>query len=138
MGAVHTEVRPVLIYDGDCAFCTRCVRVAALLDPSVDLQAWQFADLAQFGLTEQATGEAVQWVDGDSNVLSGHFAVAAVLRHSGRRPWSWLGRVIVLPVMSNVAAWTYRCVAEHRDRMPGGTPACALPPDQRPGASRRP
>lgn len=125
--------RPVLVYDGDCAFCTRAVRVALRLRPDADVVAWQFADLTDLGLTEQAVSEALQWVEPDGQVASGHHAVAALLLRAGL-PWSLAGRAMRLPGVSWLAARVYAWVAANRGRLPGGTAACALPPDQRPSA----
>ena len=126
--------RPVLVYDGDCAFCTRSAALAEKLRPDAQIVAWQHTDLAALGLTEQQAGNALQWVGTDGAISSGHLAVAALLRRAGRI-WTVPGRVLTWPGVSPVAARTYRFVADHRDRMPGGTAACALPPERRPGAS---
>jgi predicted DCC family thiol-disulfide oxidoreductase YuxK len=72
-------------------------------------------------------------VDVDGRTQAGHCAVASVLRAS-RRPWPVLGRAMLLPGVSWVAARVYGWVAANRHRLPGGTPACALPPEERPGA----
>jgi predicted DCC family thiol-disulfide oxidoreductase YuxK len=42
---------------------------------------------------------------------------------------------MLTPPVSWLARGLYRVIADHRDRMPGGTPACALPQEQRPKAS---
>ena len=116
--------RPVLVYDGDCGFCTSAVRLARRLPAEVDTIARQQADLAGLGLTAEAAAEAVQWVAEDDTVLAGHRAIAALLRASGR-PWSWPGRLMVLPGASWLSARLYLWVSAHRHRLPGGTPACA-------------
>jgi predicted DCC family thiol-disulfide oxidoreductase YuxK len=124
----------VLVYDGDCGFCTKS---ADLLDrrvrPDATIVAWQHADLDALGLTPVAASAAVQWVSSDGLVASGHRAVAGVLSQS-RFGWRLLGRIMLLPGISWVAAKVYRWVAEHRYRLPGGTPACKLAPEKRPGA----
>ncbi|MGH8960953.1 MAG: thiol-disulfide oxidoreductase DCC family protein [Jatrophihabitantaceae bacterium] len=132
---MSTRPRPVLVYDGDCAFCTRSVRLVPWLRANVEVRAWQSADLAALGLTAEQAGESVQWVGGDGHIESGHRAVAALLRVS-RPPLPVLGRVTLLPGISWVAARAYAWVSANRYRLPGGTAACALPPEQRPGAER--
>ena len=67
--------------------------------------------------------EAVQWVEVNGAVRSGHEAIAAALGSAGRG-WKIAGRVILLPGIAWVAARAYRLVAENRHRLPGGTPAC--------------
>ena len=136
MGGMTERARPVLVYDGDCGFCTRCVRVVERMHARADIVAWQFADLPDLGLTQAEAADAVQWVESDGTVRGGHEAVAAVLMNAGKVWWP-LGRVLLVPGVSWLAAKVYRLVADNRNRLPGGTPACALPPEQRPGGSSR-
>lgn len=116
--------RPVLVFDGDCAFCTSCVELLGRLRLDADIVAWQFTDLGELGLTEQQAADAVRWVEIDGTVRSGHTAVAAALIAAGS-VWKLLGRALLLPGISWVAARAYRLVADNRHRLPGGTPACA-------------
>lgn len=118
--------RPVLLYDGDCAFCTSCARlVERRLGPDAEIIAWQFADLADLGVSEEQAADAVQWVQPDGTVRSGHEAVAAMLSSSGPI-WGIIGRILLLPGISWTAARAYRLIATNRHRLPGGTPACEL------------
>jgi predicted DCC family thiol-disulfide oxidoreductase YuxK len=123
-----------LVYDGDCAFCTSSVRLLSRLHLRVDdVVAWQFADLAALGLTQEKCEEAVQLVE-DGRTSSGHEAFARLLLRS---QWWWkpLGLLLITPPMSWLARAVYGWIADNRDKMPGGTPACALPQDERPKAS---
>jgi predicted DCC family thiol-disulfide oxidoreductase YuxK len=117
----------VLVYDGDCAFCTSSARVLERIGPDAEIVAWQLADLAELGVTEKQARDAVQLVQIDGTVRSGHEAIAALLGTAGRI-WKILGRVILLPGISWAAAKVYRLVADNRYRLPGGTPACAVRP----------
>jgi predicted DCC family thiol-disulfide oxidoreductase YuxK len=120
--------RPVLLFDGDCAFCTTCVHlVERWIEPDADVVAWQFADLAVLGVSEEQAADALQWVEPDGTVLSGHRAVAAMLIGSGPI-WRISGRILLLPGISWAAAQAYRLIANNRHRLPGGTPACERPP----------
>ena len=118
---------PLLVFDGDCGICTRLAaftrrRVA----PGVRVEPWQGLDLAALGLTEQQCQEALQWVD-RTGIRSAQDAVAAVLLAG--HPWWWpAGAVLRVPGVHALAGVTYRWVARHRHQLPGGTPACALPP----------
>jgi predicted DCC family thiol-disulfide oxidoreductase YuxK len=124
---VGDRTRPVLLYDGDCAFCTSCARLIERIGPDAEIVAWQLTDLTELGVTEEQAGEAVQWVQVDGAVRSGHEAIAAMLCTAGRI-WKISGRVLLLPGVSWMAAKAYRLVADNRYRLPGSTPACGLPP----------
>lgn len=118
------RTRPVLVYDGDCAFCTTCARLLERIGPDAEIVAWQLTDLAALGITEQQAAAAVQWVQVDGSARSGHEAIAATLNSAGRI-WRIIGRTILLPGISSLAAKAYRLVADNRYRLPGSTPACA-------------
>lgn len=121
--------QPVLVYDGDCAFCTSSVRVLEKIGPGAEMVAWQQTDLDALGLTEESAAAAVQWVEGDGTIRSGHEAIAAALRSAGGI-WALAGRAILLPEISPIAAGAYQLIAENRHRLPGGTPACAVNPQE--------
>ncbi len=128
---------PVLVFDGDCGFCTTS---AGLVPRVVDrrgrfaVRPWQQLDLAALGLTAEQCTAAVQFVYGDLRVRSGAPAVAAALR-AGAPGWWPAGMVLDLPGVRWVAARAYAWVAAHRYALPGGTPACAMPSGPRqPGA----
>lgn len=120
----------MLVYDGDCGFCTTCVRVLETVGPDAEIVAWQLADLAKLGITEEQAADAVQLVQVDGTVRSGHEAIAAVLTTAGRI-WTIVGRAVLLPGISWIAARIYRLVANNRYRLPGGTPACAVAAEDR-------
>lgn len=117
----------LLIFDGDCGFCTTSARFASRW---VDrrqryaIKPWQEVDLTPFGLTEQDCVDAAQFVRRDGSVHAGHLAIAEGLMH-GAPGWRPLGRLITLPGISHLAARVYAWVADHRYALPGGTPACA-------------
>jgi predicted DCC family thiol-disulfide oxidoreductase YuxK len=118
--------RPVLVFDGDCGFCTSSAHALERIGPDAEVVAWQLTDLAELGLSEGQAAEAVQWVEVDGTVRSGHEAIAAALRRAGPI-WRIAGRILTLPGVSFVAARAYRLIADNRQRLPGGTPACARP-----------
>ena len=116
--------RPVLLFDGDCAFCTSCARlVEKRIRPAATIVPWQFADLAELGVTEEQASEALQWVGVDGTVRSGHEAAAAMLSTAGPI-YRLIGRFLLLPGISPIAARAYALVAANRHRLPGSTPAC--------------
>lgn len=127
--AGRPQQRPVLVFDGDCAFCTSCARVLERIGPQADVVAWQAADLGELGITAAQAAEAVRWVEADGMVRAGHEAIAAALATADRPGWRILGRALLLPGVSPLAAAGYRLVARNRHRLPGGTPACAAGAD---------
>jgi len=122
--AGSAERLPVLVFDGDCAFCTSCARALERIGPEAKIVAWQVADLDALGITAAQAADAVRWIESDGTIRSGHEALAAALRTAGP-PWWIAGRALLLPGISPLAAASYRLIARNRQRLPGGTPACA-------------
>ena len=75
-----------------------------------------------FGISFKVT----DWLTPGGQVYGGAQAVARLLMRSGGA-WAYAGALLALPPVRPLAAAVYRAVARHRHRMPGGTPACALP-----------
>ncbi|WP_173531085.1 thiol-disulfide oxidoreductase DCC family protein, partial [Nonomuraea antri] len=119
-------MRPVLVFDGDCGFCTVCVAfVRRHLRTRAEIVAWQAADLGELGVTREQAIYELLWV-GERRVHGGAQAVAKLLIDAGL-PWSPLGLLLRLPPIRWVAHGVYRLVAGNRHRLPGGTAACAIP-----------
>ena len=117
-----------LIFDGDCGFCTSTANVIVRRSSvPITAHAWQLTDVAQFGLTEAQTAERVYLVLGDET-FGGHLAFAYLLFI--QRNWflKALGWLLTVPPLCWLAAPGYALVARYRHRLPGGTPACKLPP----------
>jgi len=128
--------KPVLVYDGDCGFCTTCVHLLERIGPDAEIVAWQLTDLTELGITEEQAADAVQLVQIDGTLHSGHEAVAVVLGTAGP-VWRIVGRALLLPGISWTAARAYQLIADNRYRLPGGTPACAVTREPRAPAPRR-
>ncbi|MEV0155277.1 DUF393 domain-containing protein [Micromonospora sp. NPDC050686] len=119
------------VYDGDCAFCTRCAQfVERRIPTAARVVPWQFADLAALALTEVECEEAVQWVGADGSRAAGPDAIAKLLGDSGPL-WRVVGAGLGLAPVRTAAWPAYRWVARNRHRMPGGTAACSLPQEAR-------
>lgn len=126
--------QPTFVYDGDCSFCTACARFIERRVPTpARVVPWQFADLAGLGLTREQCELAVQWVDGAAAPLAGPEAIARLLRTS-RAHWRAAGWLLDLAPVRALAWPAYRWVSRNRHRLPGGTAACALPPQRRDAA----
>ena len=124
------EPTPLLIFDGDCAFCTSSVRfIERRIRRHPRIQSWQRSDLAKLGLTQEQCETAVQLIE-NGRVTSAHVSIARLLIY-GKLGWAVLGYLLLVPGIKQIAGVVYRWVAKNRDRMPGGTAECALPQSER-------
>lgn len=123
---------PLVIFDGDCAFCTSSAhwvarRLRRPLGPNARLLPWQFTDLAALGTTAQRAQREALWLGTDGSIYGGAAAFAEWLKFRGAG-YAAVGQLLNLPLARTLAAAVYRVIARNRHRMPGGSPACALPP----------
>lgn len=117
---------PVLLFDGDCAFCTAAVEWAQRwIQPHAPMIAWQFVDLGALGLTPEQCQTSIQWVHTPGSAATEAVAAAALLR-TGSAPWPLVGRVMAAKPVIGVANAAYRLIARNRHRLPGATPACQV------------
>jgi len=112
--------RPVLLYDGACAFCTawarRCVAASG---QGIDSMPYQEA-AARFPHIPVADLEAaVHLVASDGTV---HRGARALFQAAGTaRRWRWLPWAYrALPGFAPISEAVYRAVARHRHRSPAG------------------
>ena len=130
--------RPTLVYDGDCGICTKAVRLVGdkaegrrlRVPADAHVVAFQFADLAALGTTAERAEYELLWVE-DGRVYGGAQAVARLLIDAGGF-WRPLGLVTRVPPLRG-SRTDVPLIANNRHRLPGGTPACALPVAERPG-----
>lgn len=117
----------MLVYDGDCGFCTTSARwIERRLPATVPVATWQsFDDLSTLGLTVDDVTAAAWWVDPDGGRERGHLAIAASLR-AARGLWPVLGRLLAAPPLRWIGGPVYAWVARNRHRLPGATDACRL------------
>ena len=119
---------PVLIFDGDCGFCTSSARWIAGQAPALDVVPYRSVPddtLHGWGISRADAATAVCLVDERGTVHRGHRAIAEALRR-GTGPDRAAGRLLLLPPLSWLAAPAYALIARNRHRLPGGTPACKL------------
>ncbi len=121
----HPLVLPVLLYDADCAFCTRSAQVATRLRLRAQVRSLQSVDLDALGVSAERAQAELPFVDVAGRVSYGHRAVAAALRTS-RTPLTLLGRLLGLRLLDRPLAWLYRWIASNRYRLPGGSAACRV------------
>ena len=118
----------VLVFDGECGFCTRALGWLRLLDRDarVTTLPLQGAGVpARIGATPQACRETLHFA-ADGRVLTGAAAVNAALAVALRRelPERVYGRTSAL--QERVYDW----VARNRGRLPGTRPWCSRYPEQ--------
>lgn len=121
----------LLIFDGDCGFCTSSVRWLRRVLPAMpDAAPYQWTALDEYGLSEADASSKVWLVvrdrSGRNRRLGGHLAVAGLLTHQPVAALRLLGHLMTLPPISWVAAAGYALVARYRFALPGGTPACRV------------
>ncbi len=114
---------PVLLFDGDCSFCTASVDwlTANLPAPPLMLPL-QHAHLEGYGLTRSEAERKVQLVVGAERFAGAH-AVSAMLRHQPAAGWRLIGWLMRVPPLSWAADAGYAVVSHFRHLLPGGTPA---------------
>ena len=117
----------VLIYDGDCGFCTSSARwFEDRVGPGVVVAPWQSLDLDDFGLTEQDTQTASYWVDADRRVLRGADGIAGAMQACSPRWLRTAGWLVAMPPLVWAARGLYPLIARYRYRLPGSTDACRI------------
>jgi predicted DCC family thiol-disulfide oxidoreductase YuxK len=126
---VEREKASLLVYDGDCSFCSSSARwIVARWNGQQQAVAWQHLgadDLDRLGLTLDDVRSAVWWIDPSGGRSRGHLAIACALRAAHGWP-SVVGRILLVPPFRWLAAGVYPLIARWRHRLPGGTPACRL------------
>lgn len=121
--------RPVLIFDGDCGFCTSTANfIATRSSVAIEAHPWQFIDVGLYGLTQQQVAAKVYFVV-RGKAFAGHEAFAQILL--AQRNWllKSVGFVLMHPPLSWIARPGYTLVARFRHKLPGGTPACEMKRD---------
>lgn len=128
-----SPVSAVLVYDGDCGFCTRVASWVARrpgLRAGVRVVTSVSIDPAAVGLTRRQLDEAAWWLAAGSEPLGGARAVAAALRACGK-PWAYVGLALDVRMVRPLARHGYLWVAANRHRLPSGNGVCGLPRSSR-------
>lgn len=116
----------LLIFDGDCGFCTVTARWIEQRISHADVMPWQALEIEKYGLTENDVTTAAYWVDGNGTTHRGERGIALALQQAGQ-PWKIAGHLLATPPVSWLAAPVYALIARYRYKMPGATDACKLP-----------
>lgn len=107
--------KPLLIYDGDCRFCTLWVRRwEAQCEGRVDFEMSQTAAKRFPAIPAEAFERAVQLIEPGSRHSAAAEAVFRVLAHTGAAGRLLLWWYLHLPLFARVSEWGYRQVAGRR------------------------
>lgn len=124
---VTSVLKNTLVYDGDCAFCTKCaVFIEQRLPAEAKVLTWQsLPDLSAVGLTEEDLETASYWFDETGRAWRGEEGIAMALASTGGI-YKLGGRAILSPPFSWMSGPVYRWVSRNRNRMPGATDSCRI------------
>ena len=125
--ATRGAAKPVLIFDGDCGFCTTTanwIEKNSLIP--VEIQPYQWATLADYGLTETEAADKVQLI-ADGKIFAGHHCMAKLMLIQPNLLLKFVGAVMVMPGIDPISAKVYAWFAANRHKLPGGTAACKMP-----------
>lgn len=122
------QIKPVLIFDGDCGFCTTTANlIREKSSTPIEIHPWQFIDVTKYGLTQAQTMDKVFVVEG-VKTFGGHRAFAKILLLQNNPLIKLVGALIMYTPLAWLARPGYRLVAKYRHKLPGGTPACKIEP----------
>jgi len=138
VGGYVKDPRPVVLFDGDCAFCNATVRWTVKRDPLARLSfaplashaARRVVALAEPDLDFDSLPDAIVLADRDG-VHTESTAVLRLARHL-RLPWPALALALAVPRPLRDAA--YQVFARNRYRWFGRADTCEIPP---PGLAAR-
>lgn len=115
-----------LIYDGDCGFCSSSAKWLQSKSVRFSIVQWQLIpDLSLLGLTLENVQTAAYLVDQNKVIGRGSDAISKCLSMC-KFPYNFLGHLILLPGIRQIARPVYRIIAKNRHAMPGSTDSCKL------------
>ena len=124
----HVLAGPVLLYDGDCAFCKTWVSRLQRLDlagavrcvPSSER--WEIEGLPP--ISDAELDRAMHLVTADGKILVGARSIPEIVRHLPR--YRWLRAVFAMPGVPHVADGVYWAIAKRRHRLGCGSGRCRI------------
>jgi predicted DCC family thiol-disulfide oxidoreductase YuxK len=112
--SIERQSTPLLIYDGDCSFCTASTNWAAARwsgrARAIPWQTLTSVELSAHELTREDVRCAAWWIDEDGRHLRGHLAIAQALR-AGSGWWGFVGRVLFVRPFRWVGGAVYLLIA---------------------------
>ena len=124
---MESKTELVLIYDGDCLFCSLVLHFGLrILKENTLNVAFQRINPEDFGLTQDQVKSQIWTVGGGKPASGGHLAAAVLLGMQANPLYRALGWVIRTPPTSWIAKKLYFFIAANRHRLPGGSRECKL------------
>lgn len=117
----------LIIFDGDCGFCSLSVSKLSQLLGRRSPQAvpFQKLDLRDFELSTDKVMKAMYYSDSQGKMFSGADAFRIVFRDAGSG-WIILYLLLSTPIIKQVARKIYRLIAVNRQKMPGSSNSCGM------------
>jgi len=124
----HVLAGPVLLYDGDCAFCRTWVLRLERLDragavrcvPSAER--WEIDGLPS--ISDADLDRAMHLVTAEGKILVGARSLPEILRHLPH--YGWLRGMFAVPGVPSVADGVYWAIAKRRHRLGCGSNRCRI------------
>lgn len=128
--------KTVLIFDGDCGFCSRAARWVKRWDRGHRIQLVPFQQPGapeRYGLTREACEQAAWAITPDGARHRGAAAILVALSEALGCPW--IRAFYRVPLFRRIADAGYAWVAAHRGHLPGTRPYCEEFPEECAGGS---
>ena len=110
------DMKPILIYDGNCGFCKKWVqRWKVLTEDKVDYAPYQEVAERFPQIPADEFSRSVKFIDQDENIYSAAEAVFHLMQYKeeGNKWGLWFYKYF--PGFSSISEFSYRVIAEHRD-----------------------
>lgn len=114
----------LLIYDGDCGFCTASARWYGARSGAGAIAPWQSLELGEYGLDLTEVSTAAYWVHCGQRWRGADGIAQALKACSGG--WHFVGTVLTNPPALWIARLIYPVVALNRHRLPGSIDTCDI------------
>src|SRR5262249_16930065 len=125
--ACFGAMTPLLVFDGECGFCTRTLGWLRLLDRHrlIETAPYQRPGIPErLGASREECERSGQWLGDDGKRAEGADAISAALAVALDSSWP----VRLYERTASIQNRVYEWVAEHRHRLPGITPWCTRYP----------
>lgn len=128
---VVVEDKKLIIYDGDCGFCTKSLKTLgnALGSKAPKALPYQVLEISRFGITAIEARKEMKYIDIHGKIWGGAAAFRRVF-YDSKGSWRLVAYFMALPLIKQLSVLTYRLIAGNRHNMPGASSSCSLPSDE--------